>query len=41
MTVNGFKADIDHQDWIISRAEHVIDNNGFTIRLDLEAKIPE
>lgn len=41
VTVNGFKADIDHQDWIIARAEHVIDNNGFTTRLDLEAKIPD
>lgn len=41
LTVSGFKPDIDNQDWIIARAEHVIDGNGFTTRLELEAKIPD
>ncbi|MFS7242333.1 phage late control D family protein [Serratia proteamaculans] len=40
-TVTGFKTDIDNQDWIIARASHSIDGNGFTTRLELEAKIPE
>ncbi|WP_456309395.1 phage late control D family protein [Serratia proteamaculans] len=40
VTVTGFKDEIDNQGWIISRAEHVIDGNGFTTRLELEAKIP-
>ncbi|WP_413503702.1 phage late control D family protein [Serratia grimesii] len=40
-TVTGFKADIDNQDWIIARASHSIDGNGFTTRLEFEAKIPE
>ncbi|QDL32732.1 phage late control D family protein [Serratia liquefaciens] len=40
-TVSGFKTDIDKQDWIIARASHSIDGNGFTTRLELEAKIPE
>lgn len=40
-TVSGFKTDIDNQDWIIARASHSIDGNGFTTRLELEAKIPE
>ncbi|MBI6161346.1 phage late control D family protein [Serratia liquefaciens] len=40
-TVTGFKTDIDNQDWIIARASHSIDGNGFTTRLEFEAKIPE
>ncbi|WP_037432260.1 phage late control D family protein [Serratia plymuthica] len=40
-TVTGFKTDIDNQDWIIARASHTIDGNGFTTRLEFEAKIPE
>ncbi|MGG2143442.1 phage late control D family protein [Symbiopectobacterium sp. RP] len=40
-TVTGFKAEIDNQQWIISRAEHVIDGSGFTTRLELEAKISD
>ncbi|WP_440863351.1 phage late control D family protein [Symbiopectobacterium purcellii] len=40
-TVTGFKAEIDNQEWIISRAEHVIDGSGFTTRLELEAKISD
>ncbi|ENT7588752.1 contractile injection system protein, VgrG/Pvc8 family [Escherichia coli] len=40
-TVTGFKSDIDNQDWIIAKAEHTIDNSGFTTQLELEAKIPE
>ncbi|MEB7192345.1 phage late control D family protein [Escherichia coli] len=41
-TVSGFKAEIDNQDWIIAKAEHVIDDSGgFTTQLELEAKIPE
>ncbi|WP_419246795.1 phage late control D family protein [Serratia sp. NFX21] len=40
-TVTGFKTDIDKQDWIIARASHSIDGNGFTTRLEFEAKIPE
>ncbi|STE53228.1 Phage protein D [Edwardsiella tarda] len=39
--VAGFKPTIDNQDWIIAKAEHVIDGNGFTTHLDLEARIPE
>ncbi|MCU3988509.1 hypothetical protein N8Y11_19955 [Enterobacter mori] len=38
---SGFKDEIDNQDWIIARAEHVIDDSGFTTRLELEAKIPD
>ncbi|MBG6242230.1 MAG: phage late control D family protein [Candidatus Symbiopectobacterium sp. Dall1.0] len=41
VTVIGFKAEIDNQAWIISRAEHVIDGSGFTTRLELEAKISD
>lgn len=41
VTVTGFKASIDEQDWIISKAQHDVDSNGFTTRLDLEAKIPD
>ncbi|MEQ9878822.1 phage late control D family protein [Pectobacterium aroidearum] len=41
VSVNGFKADIDNQEWIISRVEHVIDGSGFTSRLELEAKIAD
>lgn len=40
-TVTGFKSEIDNQDWIIAKAEHTIDDSGFTTRLELEAKIPE
>ncbi|EPE9436999.1 TPA: contractile injection system protein, VgrG/Pvc8 family [Escherichia coli] len=40
-TVTGFKSEIDSQDWIIAKAEHTIDNSGFTTQLELEAKIPE
>lgn len=40
-TVSGFKTDIDDQDWVIAKASHTIDGNGFTTRLELEAKIPE
>ena len=29
-TVTGFKSEIDNQDWIIAKAEHTIDNSGFT-----------
>ncbi|CAY74755.1 Gene D protein; GpD [Erwinia pyrifoliae DSM 12163] len=41
LTISGFKDEIDSQDWIIARAEHTIDDNGFTTRLELEAKIPD
>ncbi|KFB99458.1 phage late control gene D protein [Trabulsiella guamensis ATCC 49490] len=41
VTVSGFKDKIDVQDWIISRVEHVIDSNGYTTRIELEAKIPD
>ncbi|HCT7667019.1 TPA: phage late control D family protein [Klebsiella quasipneumoniae] len=40
-TVTGFKEAIDNQDWIIAKAIHSIDDNGFQTRLELEAKIPE
>ncbi|VFS75789.1 Phage protein D [Raoultella terrigena] len=40
-TVTGFKGAIDNQDWIIAKATHSIDDNGFQTRLELEAKIPE
>ena len=40
-SMSGFKDEIDNQDWIIARAEHVIDDSGFTTRLELEAKIPD
>lgn len=40
-TVEGFKSDINDQDWVIARAEHAIDDNGFTTRLEFEAKMPE
>ena len=40
-TVTGFKEAIDSQDWIIAKATHSIDDNGFQTRLELEAKIPE
>ena len=41
-TVSGFKAEIDNQDWIIAKAEHVIDDSGgFTTQLGWKAKIPE
>lgn len=40
-TVAGFKEAIDNQDWIIAKATHSIDDNGFQTRLELEAKIPE
>lgn len=39
--VSGFKTEIDNQDWVISRAEHVIDDNGFTTQLEFEAKMAE
>ncbi|PWC23987.1 phage late control D family protein [Brenneria nigrifluens DSM 30175 = ATCC 13028] len=41
VSVSGFKSDIDNQEWIISRIEHVIDGNGFTSQLELEAKIAD
>ncbi|HEJ0332313.1 TPA: phage late control D family protein [Klebsiella aerogenes] len=41
VTVSGFKDEIDQQDWIIAKVEHVIDDSAFTTRLELEAKIPE
>ncbi|HFN5568032.1 TPA: phage late control D family protein, partial [Escherichia coli] len=37
----GFKSEVDNQDWIIARVEHIIDESGFTTQLELEAKIPE
>ncbi|EAP7573496.1 phage late control D family protein [Salmonella enterica subsp. enterica] len=40
-SVSGFKTDIDDEDWIIAKAEHTIDENGFTTHLDMELKIPE
>ncbi len=40
-TVTGFKADIDAQDWIISKVQHDVDSNGFTTQLNLEAKISD
>ncbi len=40
-TLTGFKEAIDNQDWIIAKATHSIDDNGFQTRLELEAKIPE
>lgn len=40
-TVSGFKADIDAQDWIISKVEHVIDGSAFTTQLNFEAKISD
>ncbi|RLM23698.1 hypothetical protein BIY29_10395 [Brenneria alni] len=41
VSVSGFKSDIDKQEWIISRIEHVFDGSGFTSRLELEAKIAD
>ena len=41
LTVSGFKPEIDTQDWIIARAEHVIGDNGFTTKMELEAKISD
>lgn len=40
-TVTGFKPDIDAQDWIISKAQHDVDSNGFTTQLNFEAKISD
>lgn len=40
-TVTGFKADIDAQDWIISKVQHDVDSNGFTTQLNFEAKISD
>ncbi|EDV5494047.1 late control protein, partial [Salmonella enterica subsp. enterica] len=40
-SVSGFKTDIDNEDWIIAKAEHTIDGNGFTTHLELELKIPD
>lgn len=40
-TVIGFKADIDAQDWIISKVQHDVDSNGFTTQLNFEAKISD
>ncbi|PHI55500.1 hypothetical protein Y084_13565 [Salmonella enterica subsp. enterica serovar Infantis str. CVM N34868PS] len=40
-SVSGFKTDIDNEDWIIAKAEHTIDENGFTTHLEMELKIPE
>ncbi|HED1541465.1 TPA: hypothetical protein R4S87_001442 [Kluyvera cryocrescens] len=37
----GFKADIDAQDWIISKVQHDVDSNGFTTQLNFEAKISD
>ena len=41
LTVSGFKPEIDIQDWIISRAEYVIGDNGLTTKMELEAKISD
>lgn len=41
LNVSGFKPEIDTQDWIIARAEHVIGDNGFTTKMELEAKISD
>lgn len=38
LTVSGFKLEIDAQDWIIAKAEHVTGDSGFTTQLELEAK---
>lgn len=38
LTVSGFKQEIDAQDWIIAKAEHVTGDSGFTTQLELEAK---
>lgn len=38
VSVSGFKSDIDNQEWIISRIEHVIDGNGFTSQLGWRQK---
>lgn len=38
VTMSGFKDEIDTQDWVIARVEHAIDDNGFTTRLELEAR---
>lgn len=40
-TVTGFKTDIDAQDWIISKVQHDVDDNGFTTQLNFEAKISD
>ncbi|EBQ8817615.1 late control protein, partial [Salmonella enterica subsp. enterica serovar Kisarawe] len=40
-SVSGFKTDIDNEDWVIAKAEHTIDGNGFTTHLELELKIPD
>jgi len=39
--VSGFKPEIDIQDWIIARAEYVIGDNGFTTKMEFEAKISD
>lgn len=41
LNVSGFKPEIDSQNWIIARAEHVIGDNGFTTKMELEAKISD
>ncbi|MBZ7263999.1 phage late control D family protein [Klebsiella oxytoca] len=41
LNVSGFKPEIDTQDWIIARAEHVIGDTGFTTQMELEAKISD
>lgn len=37
-TVRGFKPDIDHEAWIVVRAEHRLGDGGFTTVLELECK---
>lgn len=39
--LQGFKSTIDEADWIITRATHSIDGNGFTTSLELEVKITD
>ena len=41
LNVSGFKSEIDTQDWIIARTEHVIGDNGFITKMELEAKISD
>lgn len=39
VTVRGFKPEIDATNWLITRATHRVDGQGFVTMLDLEMKI--
>ena len=39
VTVQGFKAEIDNEKWLINEISHKLDNNGYTCAIKLEARI--